>query len=181
MKKILILSLLFAFLLPMISFGQGPPSPFDPPEPSGPECYRDDQCNYPAEICSSAGACIPNSDAGVVDPNESNPGSPGTGRDPDPGSPGTGSGGVTLTNPLKADSLEEFFKAIVDFIVRLGVLVVVVMVVIVGFMFVTARGNPEKISQARAALLWTLVGAVILIGASIIAEAIRATVEAIGA
>lgn len=87
---------------------------------------------------------------------------------------------VELINPLKVDSLEEFLAAILKFIVRLGTIVVVVMIVVVGFMFVAARGNPEAISKARTALLWTLVGAVILIGAEIIAQAIAETVKAIG-
>jgi len=88
--------------------------------------------------------------------------------------------GFTLQNPLQADSLEEFLSDILKFIVRLGTIIVIVMLVVVGFMFVNARGNPEEIKKAREALLWTLVGGVILIGASIIAEAIKATVEAIG-
>lgn len=99
------------------------------------------------------------------------------GPDPDPDPVGTT---FQLQNPLKADSLEEFLTDILEFIVRLGTLVVIVMIVVVGFMFVNARGNPEAIKTARQALLWTLVGAVILIGAQIIAEAIKATVEAIG-
>ena len=88
--------------------------------------------------------------------------------------------GFKLQNPLQADSLEEFLNQILKFIVRLGTIVVIVMIVVVGFMFVSARGNPEEIKKARAALLWTLVGGVILIGASIIGEAIKVTVEAIG-
>lgn len=106
------------------------------------------------------------------------------GDDGGPGSlggtpPGSGEG-FALTNPLQADSIEEFFADMLEFIVRLGTLVVIVMIVIVGFMFVNARGNPEEIKKAREALLWTLVGGVILIGASVIAQAIKATVEAIG-
>jgi heme/copper-type cytochrome/quinol oxidase subunit 2 len=88
--------------------------------------------------------------------------------------------GVALENPLAVDSLEQFLSEILKFIVRLGTIVVIVMIVVVGFMFVSARGNPEEIKKAREALLWTLVGAVILIGAEILANAIKATVEAIG-
>lgn len=95
------------------------------------------------------------------------------------GSVRTDNGGVELQNPLKVDSLEEFLSEILRFIVRLGTLVVIIMIVVVGFMFVSARGNPEEIKKAREALLWTLVGAVILIGAEILANAIKATVEAI--
>lgn len=113
-----------------------------------------------------------------------NPGPGGQGAG-DPVNPGRGSGGGGdtggLINPLRADSIEQLLEVLVDFAVRIGFLVVIVMLVIVGFMFVAARGNPEKIKDARTALLWTLVGAVILVGATIIVEVIKATVDAISA
>ena len=124
--------------------------------------------------------CIPNPSivspgTGPVDGGSGDPVSPGRGSD------GGGTGGqFTLQNPLAVDSIEDFLVAILQFIVRLGTIVVILMIVVVGFMFVTARGNPEKLKTAREALLWTLVGAVILIGAEILAQAIKATVEAIG-
>lgn len=144
---------------------------------SNTDCPFDQQCV--SGICQD-GIAFP----GGNEPNT--PGGPGggDGGDDEPNTPrgsGGGGGGSTaeLINPLQADSLEEFFEAILNFIVRIGTILVVVMIVIVGFMFVSARGNPEKLKEARTALLWTLVGAIILIGASVIAEAIRATVEAI--
>ena len=53
------------------------------------------------------------------------------------------------------------------------------MYVFVGFKFVTARGEPGKITEARSALLWTVVGALILLGAEVIARGIQATVQAL--
>jgi len=55
------------------------------------------------------------------------------------------------------------------------------MLVYVGYLFVTARGNDTKLTTAKSALLWTVVGALILLGAEAIALAIQATVEAIDA
>tara|TARA_B100000745_G_scaffold291264_1_gene230873 strand:- start:16530 stop:16961 length:432 start_codon:yes stop_codon:yes gene_type:complete len=115
-------------------------------------------------------------------PTGTGPGNTGGPTGPTPGGGGSVScpdGSSGLCNPLQAGSLEEFLTAILEFIVRLGTIVVIVMLVVVGFMFVNARGNPEEIKKARDALLWTLVGGVILIGAFVIAEAIKATVEAI--
>ena len=53
------------------------------------------------------------------------------------------------------------------------------MLVYVGFLFVAARGNEEKISSARSALVWTVVGGLILLGASAISAVIQATVGTI--
>ena len=87
---------------------------------------------------------------------------------------------VTLINPLKGGaSLESFLNNILDFIIRIGAIIVVLMLVYVGFLFVVARGDPTKITTARQALLWTVVGALILLGAVAIKDGIIATMNAL--
>jgi heme/copper-type cytochrome/quinol oxidase subunit 2 len=86
---------------------------------------------------------------------------------------------VTLSNPLKAKNLQEFLGQILEFVIRIGTVVVVLMIVYVGFKFVTAQGNDSKISEAKEMLLWTVVGALILLGAQVIASGISATVNAL--
>lgn len=179
MKIFLSLLLLVGLIAPSVGSAQTT-NPFQ-----GGGCFVDADCNpfeqCVAGECQNLGSATSNRGDG---PNTPGGPSGGDGGDDGPNTPrgagGSGGGSTAeLINPLQADSLEEFFEAILGFIVRIGTILVVVMIVIVGFMFVSARGNPEKLKEARTALLWTLVGAIILIGASIIAEAIRATVEAI--
>jgi hypothetical protein len=87
---------------------------------------------------------------------------------------------VTLINPLKGGtSLMSFLNSILDFIIQIGTIVVILMMVFVGYKFVAARGEPAKITEARSALLWTLVGALILLGSKAIAIGIEATVQAL--
>lgn len=86
----------------------------------------------------------------------------------------------TLTNPLGAGTdLKKLLSDILKVVVEYGSVVVVLMIVYVGYLFVTARGEPGKITTARTALLWTVVGALILLGAQAIALAIQATVNTI--
>jgi hypothetical protein len=90
-------------------------------------------------------------------------------------------GGVTLINPLQGGgTLESFLLNILSFIVRIGAIIVVLMMVFVGFKFVAARGDPTKITEARNMLLWTVIGALVLLGAEAIAKGIEATVQALG-
>jgi hypothetical protein len=104
-----------------------------------------------------------------------NPTSPGNPTSPaNPTSPGTG--GSALVNPLQVDSLEELFGKILDAIIQIGTMVLVLMIVFVGFKFVVARGNPEEISSARSALMWTVIGGLILLGAKAIQLVITETV-----
>ncbi|GEM_PF-1256754 len=86
-----------------------------------------------------------------------------------------------LYNPLKVNSIQELLILLLSFIVKIGSVIVVLMVIIVGFRFVFARGNPSELEKARSMLLWTLVGALIILGAQAIAMGIQATVGAITA
>ena len=93
----------------------------------------------------------------------------------------SGSGqNTTLINPLGAGtSLPTLLKDILQLIVQIGTIVIVLMLVYVGFLFVTARGEPGKITTARTALLWTVVGALVLLGAQAISLGIQSTVQAL--
>ena len=93
----------------------------------------------------------------------------------------TGSGqNVMLINPLQGGgSLESFLLNILAFIIRIGTIIVILMMVFVGYKFVVAQGEPAKITEARAMLLWTVVGALILLGSQAIAIGIKATVQAL--
>ena len=93
----------------------------------------------------------------------------------------TTSGGTTLYNPLQGTTLIGFLNGILDIIVNVGAVLVVLMLVYVGFLFATTSVNPENKVKARTALVWTLVGALILLGAKAISLGIQATVTALGA
>ncbi len=84
---------------------------------------------------------------------------------------GDQSSGV-LTNPLQATDLPTLLKKILDYIVVIGTLVLTLMLIYVGFLFVAARGNAEKVSTARSALIWTIIGGLILLGSKVLADAI---------
>jgi hypothetical protein len=73
-------------------------------------------------------------------------------------------------------TIPQFVSDVLAFVVRIGTVVVILMLVYIGFLFVTARGEPGKISEAREAFMWTIVGALILLGAQVIASGIQATV-----
>lgn len=94
--------------------------------------------------------------------------------------PATTGQSITLLNPLNSGtSLPVLLDEILQFVVKIGSVVIVLMVIYVGFKFVMARGEPDAIIEARQALLWTVVGALILLGAEAIAKAIEATAQAL--
>jgi len=89
--------------------------------------------------------------------------------------------GVTLVNPLGTKSISVFLTDILQFVVYIGAIVVIFMLIYVGYMFVIAQGSETKITEAKKALLWTVVGALILLGAQAISLGIQATVAALAA
>ncbi len=94
--------------------------------------------------------------------------------------PGTVGTNITLVNPLGAGvGLMELLNKILAFVIQIGTIVVIFMLVYVGYLFVVAQGEPAKITAARQALLWTVVGALILLGSQAIAFGIQATVQAL--
>lgn len=89
-----------------------------------------------------------------------------------------GDTGGTLVNPLNSiNSLPELLTAILKGVVEIGAIFLTLMLVYVGFLFVAARGNEEKIRSARDALMWTVIGGLILLGAEAISLVIQATVK----
>ncbi len=110
-------------------------------------------------------------------PQTSGPAITNPGNNPQITNPGTS---VTLINPLKGGAtLESFLSSILDFVIRIGAIIVVLMLVFVGFKFVMAQGKDSELVEARKMLLWTIVGALILLGAKAIQVAITETVKAL--
>lgn len=87
---------------------------------------------------------------------------------------------ISLLNPLGAGtSIPKLLDDLLQFVITIGTIVVVLMVIYIGFLFVAAQGNKDKLQKTREMLLWTLVGALVLLGAKAIALGIQATVAAI--
>lgn len=91
------------------------------------------------------------------------------------------SNSTVLVNPLgpTTTDLPEFLNKILEFVVRIGAIVVTLSLIYVGYLFVMARGVPGKIEEARRALEYVIIGALILLGAQVIASGIQATVQAL--
>jgi hypothetical protein len=84
-----------------------------------------------------------------------------------------------LTNPLQFETLSEFIAALLDAVILLAFPFIVLMFVYAGFLFLTAQGNEQKLKQFKMVLLWTIVGALLVLGARVISDAIQGTVNEI--
>lgn len=87
----------------------------------------------------------------------------------------------TLQNPLKEGytSIPDFLAAILDVVIKIAIPIIILMIVYSGFLFIKAQGKPEELVIARKSIMWTLVGAAVILGASLLSYAIQGTVDEI--
>ena len=83
-------------------------------------------------------------------------------------------------NPLNFDSLSEFLVALLKVIIEIAFPIIVLMIIFTGFLFIKAQGKPEELKSAKTALLWTLIGATLILGAFVLSQAICGTIKEIG-
>jgi hypothetical protein len=140
------------------------------------ECIYDENGGW--SDSSTGSACTPTSG---IQTSPTNPGNPAQTSPMNPRGEN-----IKLINPLNTGEctpngscLMNFLNKILDFVIKIGGVVVVLMLIYVGYLFVVAQGKEEKIREARSALLWTVIGALILLGSKAIAIGIEATVKAI--
>ncbi len=88
-------------------------------------------------------------------------------------------GTTEIVNPITSTSLEALIKTILIGVIKIGIPIIALAIIYCGFLFVAARGNSEKIGKAKEALMYTLIGAAILLGSWAIALLIKDTVLAL--
>ena len=90
--------------------------------------------------------------------------------------------GGGICNPIPSvTSLTGLIKTLLTGILRIGIPLIALAIIYCGFLFVAARGNSEKLSKAKDALLYTLIGAAILLGSWAIAQVITETIIGLSA
>lgn len=82
-----------------------------------------------------------------------------------------------ICNPISGvGSISELIRSVLVKALQIGIPLVALAIIYSGFLFVFARGNEEKLSTAKSALLYSIIGAAILLGSWAIAELIQNTV-----
>lgn len=86
---------------------------------------------------------------------------------------------ATIPNPLgtETDTIVKFLNLLLDTLFPIMSIVAIFFLIFSGFLMVTAGGNEEKLSKARQAFLWTVIGVAILLGAKVLSAVICGTVN----
>lgn len=84
-----------------------------------------------------------------------------------------------LCNPLTVGSVQELLPKALDIVAQIGLVVCTFFIILAGFKYVTANGDPGKISDAHKILLWSVVGTAVLLGARVLASILSNTINQI--
>lgn len=83
-----------------------------------------------------------------------------------------------LTNPLNPQfsTIPGFISGVLKVMVEVSLPIITIFIVYAGFKFVAARGNPGKLDEAKQNFVWVIFGALLILGAWVIATLIGGTV-----
>ncbi len=88
---------------------------------------------------------------------------------------------INIPNPTNAGEnlMEVLTTLLTKVIMPVAAVAVVIWIVWAGFQYILAQGNSTKIEKAHQQLLWSLIGAGILLGATGISLVVQKTIEAL--
>ena len=84
-----------------------------------------------------------------------------------------------ICNTLGTTDIMVFLKKALLALVNLLIPIIVLFYIIVGLMFITARGAPEKLKVAKTAFLYVTIGSAVVLGAWALAEMIQTTIQTV--
>ena len=96
------------------------------------------------------------------------------------GTTGGNTSSAKLENPLAVDTPMALVASLTTTVAKIGVPVATVFIIYSGLLFVTARGNEEKLKNAKTTFFWSVLGTGILLGAWVIGSAIGSTICSVG-
>lgn len=86
-----------------------------------------------------------------------------------------------LQNPLNSQfsDIPRFIAGALRVLVVVALPIISLFIVVAGFMFIMARGNEGKLTEAKKNFLYVIIGALLILGAWVIATLIGGTVTQI--
>lgn len=95
---------------------------------------------------------------------------------PAPAAPGRSE---PLRNPLsRISTIPDLLSAILTVVIVIAIPIIILFIMLAGFKYVTANGNTGQVKEASTALLYAVIGGVMIIGATAIAQIIKNLVNA---
>src|SRR3989344_2900787 len=78
-----------------------------------------------------------------------------------------------MCNPIQSNTFGELMYTLADAAAHIGLPLVAMFMIYAGFLFVSARANEEQLTKAKTTFFWTIIGALLVVGAFAISLAIK--------
>lgn len=78
-----------------------------------------------------------------------------------------------LKNPITFSTIPDLLMAVLNVMIVVSIPIVVLFLIYAGFLYVTARGDEQKIKDASSALTYGVIGGVVIIGSVAILQIIK--------
>jgi heme/copper-type cytochrome/quinol oxidase subunit 2 len=100
----------------------------------------------------------------------------------DTNNPQPGQVTAQLQNPLGSavPDIPSLITKVINVVISFAYIVVACFLIWSGFKFVTAQGNSKEIESAKSTFYWTIVGALIVMGAQTLSAMFKTTLENLG-
>lgn len=85
----------------------------------------------------------------------------------------------TLDNPIQSNDVRTLLGKLIDAFISIAIIVSLLALIYLGFQFVSAQGNDEKLKKAKQNALYVTIGLVIVLSARVIVAIIDATLNAL--
>ena len=87
---------------------------------------------------------------------------------------------AAIQNPINAGNFIELVKDITKLFTEVAIPIVVIFLIYAGFLFVTARGDQKQLGTAKDIFYWTILGAIIVVAAYVLATAAFDLLQSLG-
>lgn len=145
----------------------------------------------PTTNTSSGNPATTNTNTGAPATTNGNGGFPATTNTNDGSAPTTNTnprgntqprpGVATLPNPLgNIGDIPTLINKIINYVVTLSYAVVAFFLIYSGFKFVSAAGNKDKLDEAKHTFYYTIIGALIVIGANTLVKIYTGLIKSLG-
>lgn len=84
---------------------------------------------------------------------------------------------VKLESPFIYKTVSDFISAVLRAVVYLSMPIIALFIMYAGFKYILARGNPGAIDEAHKNFMYVIIGALLILGAWVLATLIGGTVS----
>lgn len=85
----------------------------------------------------------------------------------------------SIDSLLRFESVDDLVVGVLNVLIVFATPIIVLFIIYAGFLYVTARGNPQQIETANRAIVYAIIGAVMVIGAMALATILEGTITAL--